>query len=125
MADRGGMRTVLLVDDSPVARHVVARRLVAEGFAVRAESAAASAREVDPHEIDCAIIDLELGDDDGEAVATALLSRCGSLPVAFFTAGADAALRERARTRGPVFDKPDLDGILAWAKRACQPPPTK
>ena len=38
------------------------------------------------------------------------------------------ALVESARCRGPVFLKPDVDGLLAWVRRmlrSTQPPPTK
>jgi DNA-binding response OmpR family regulator len=119
------MRTVLLVDDSPVARRVLARRLAAEGFDVREESLAAAAYAADTSVLSCAIIDLELNDGNGSDLAAALLGRRASLPVAFFTAGATTSLLERARTHGPVFNKPDVDAIVAWAKRADQPPPTK
>jgi DNA-binding response OmpR family regulator len=119
------MRTVLLVDDSAVARRAVARRLKAEGFEVREESSAAGARRADTSRITCAIIDLELVDGDGSDVAAALLGKRASLPVAFFTAGAPPSLLERARAHGPIFNKPDVDAIVAWTKRTVQPPPTK
>jgi CheY-like chemotaxis protein len=121
----GTMRNVLLVDDSPVARRVLAQRLGAEGFDVREESSVAGAYDADTSALSCAIIDLELVDGNGSDLAAVLLGRRASLPVAFFTAGASASLLERARTRGPVFSKPDVDAIVAWAKRADQPPPTK
>jgi DNA-binding response OmpR family regulator len=119
------MRTVLLVDDSPVARRVLARRLAAEGFEVREESLAAAAYAADTSALSCAIIDLELVDGNGSDLAAALLGRHASLPVAFFTAGAPSSLLDLARKHGPVFSKPDVDAIVAWAKRADQPPPTK
>jgi CheY-like chemotaxis protein len=119
------MRKVLLVDDSPVARHVLARRLAAEGFEVREESAATDAGFAGDGAFACAIIDLELADGDGDSFAAALLRKHASLPIAFFTAGAPAAVRQRARRLGPVFDKPDIEAIVAWTKQAAQPPPTK
>jgi CheY-like chemotaxis protein len=119
------MRTILLVDDSPVARRVVARRLVAEGFRVREEATAAAARGVELASLACAVIDLDLPDGDGTELAAALLGARPSLPLAFFTAGASAALVERARAHGPVFTKPQLEPLVAWIKRAVQPPPTK
>ena len=73
----------------------------------------------------CAVIDLELPDGDGPDLAAALLRVRGSLPLAFFTASTAAQLRERARAHGPVFDKPNLDAVVSWAKKAAQPPPTK
>ena len=119
------MRTVLLVDDSPVARRVVAQRLEAEGFEVREESSAVSAHQTDTGEIACAVIDLDLADGSGSDVAAVLLGKRASLPIAFFTAGGSASLLQRARSQGPVFVKPDVDAIVAWVKRASQPPPTK
>ena len=124
---RGGteMPTVLLVDDSPVARRVLSQRLRAEGFDVREESTAAGARAVPTVSIGCAVVDLELPDGDGCDLADAMLRQRPTLPLAFYTAGASPALVERARAHGPVFKKPDLEALLTWVKRACQPPPTK
>ncbi len=118
-------RTVLLVDDSPLARRVLARRLAAEGFSVREAPSAAAAREADGATLACAVLDLELADGDGAELAGALLARRASLPIAFFTAGAEPGVLDRARSRGPVFDKPDVAAVVAWAKRVAQPPPTK
>jgi CheY-like chemotaxis protein len=119
------MRAVLLVDDSPVARRVLARRLLSEGFDVQEASSAADAIRADIGVLSCAILDLDLADGKGTDLAEALLDRRASLPLAFFTASASPSLLEAARTHGPVFEKPHLDAIIAWAKRAAQPPPTK
>ncbi len=119
------MRTVLLVDDSPVVRRAVARRLETEGFRVHEESSIAAARRVDVSGLACAIIDLELIDGAGSDLAAALLGKREALPIAFFTAGAPPSLLERARAQGPVFPKPDVEAIISWAKQAGQPPPTK
>ena len=119
------MPTVLLVDDSPVVRRVLTQRLVAEGFDVVAEPTAAGARVVDLTTLACAIIDIELPDGSGADLASALLLRRASLPLAFFTAGASAAVLERALTHGPVFAKPDVELLIAWTLTAGQPPPTK
>ena len=122
------MRTVLLVDDSAVARRVLARRLEAEGFLVTEASSMAMARKVDFATLGCAIIDLELPDGDGTDLARLLLEKRPSLSVAFFTMGTAPSLMEGARSRGPVFLKPDVNPVLAWVKRTTrpsQPPPTK
>jgi CheY-like chemotaxis protein len=133
------MPTVLLVDDSPVAQHVLAGRLRAAGFEVRLESSVAGARRSvamggamgGASTCCCAVVDLELPDGDGVALAEALQVTHSALPVAFFTAGAEPALMNRARARGPVFAKPNADAVVAWAmatRRAdpgSQPPPTK
>jgi two-component system OmpR family response regulator len=122
------MRTVLLVDDSAVARRVLARRLEAEGFQVSEASSMATARKADFASLGCAIIDLELPDGDGTDLARALLEKRPALPVAFFTMGSAPSLVEGARARGPVFLKPDVNPVVAWVKRTTrpsQPPPTK
>lgn len=124
------MPIALVVDDSQVALRALARRLGAEGFEVRAELTAAKAREIDPGDLACAVIDLELadGDGDGTELAAVLRARRSSLPIAFFTAGASPELLGRAHVFGPIFTKPNLDAIAAWARHvslARQPPPTK
>jgi CheY-like chemotaxis protein len=119
------MPTVLLVDDSPVVRRVLTQRLVAEGFDVRAEPSAAGARAIDLATLACAIIDIELPDGSGSDLADELLQQRPSLPIAFFTAGASAAVMAQARASGPVFAKPDLEPLIAWIGTAGQPPPTK
>lgn len=122
------MRIVLLVDDSAVARRVLARRLEADGFQVSEASSMAAARKVDVASLGCVIIDLELADGDGTDLARTLLAKRPALPVAFFTMGTAPSLVEGARARGPVFLKPDMSPVVAWVKRTTrpsQPPPTK
>jgi DNA-binding response OmpR family regulator len=122
------MRIVLLVDDSAVARRVLARRLEADGFQVSEASSMAAGRKVDVASLGCAIIDLELPDGDGTDLARVLLEKRPALPVAFFTMGTAPSLVEGARARGPVFLKPDMSPVVAWVKRTTrpsQPPPTK
>jgi CheY-like chemotaxis protein len=117
------MPTVLLVDDSPVVRRVLARRLSTEGFDVREEASATAARALETGDLACAVIDIELPDGSGVDLAAELLARCATLPVAFFTASADTSAIDSGRLYGPVFVKPDVEALVAWAKR--QPPPTK
>jgi CheY-like chemotaxis protein len=73
----------------------------------------------------CAVVDLELGDGDGSDVAAALVRKRPALPVAFYTADATPKQLELASAQGPVFQKPDLEALVAWVRRAAQPPPTK
>jgi CheY-like chemotaxis protein len=123
------MRIVLLVDDSSVARRVLARALSAAGYGVQEVESMRAASRADVTAISCAIVDLELGDGDGTVVASALQAKRPSLPIAFFTTGTTPSLVEAARGRGPVFSKPDVAPVVAWVKRAIgssrQPPPTK
>jgi two-component system OmpR family response regulator len=131
------MPTVLLVDDSPVARQSLAKRLVAEGFAVREAQSVRAAHASAGIAPSCAVLDLQLPDGDGTDLAAALVAKHPGLPVAFFIAGAAPSLVESARCRGPVFVKPDDNPLIAWVKRVArpsqppsatrpsQPPPTK
>ncbi len=122
------MPTVLLVDDSAVARHAVAQRLIAEGFVVHQAGSAAEARAVTLSGLDCAILDVDLPDGDGPSLAAELRAARPALPIAFFTAGAAPDLLTRSQAHGPVFTKPALDALMAWAHAAAppaQPPPTK
>jgi FixJ family two-component response regulator len=94
---------------------VLAGRLRAAGFEVHLESSVAGARDADAAACCCAVLDLELPDGDGVALAEALRLANESLPVAFFTAGADPSIVAQAREQGPVFAKPDADAVVAWA----------
>jgi two-component system C4-dicarboxylate transport response regulator DctD len=116
------MPTILLVDDSPVARRAVARRLESEGFDVRQEGSAAAARAVDAGQLAGAIIDIELPDGSGVDLAAELRARAPSLPVAFFTATASPTVVAQARPHGVVFSKPDLEPLVAWAARSAASP---
>jgi two-component system response regulator GlrR len=118
------MPTVLLVDDSPVVRRVLTVRLQAAGFDVRAEPSATAARAVNPGVFACAVIDIDLLDGSGVDLANELRRQRPTLPIAFFTAGDAADGLQAARALGPVFSKPDVEGVLAWAAGR-QPPPTK
>ena len=117
------MPTVLLVDDSPAARRAIAKRLQAAGFDVTEMGSVAEARAADLGAFACAVVDVELADGDGPALAVELHARRADLPVAFFTASSSPDVHTRAKGQGPVFTKPNLDPLLEWAKG--QPPPTK
>jgi two-component system cell cycle sensor histidine kinase/response regulator CckA len=122
------MPTVLLVDDSPAARHAIAKRLQAAGFDVHEVGSATDARTLDLDPFACAVVDVELADGDGPSLAVELHAKRPELPVAFFTSSSSPDVHERAHGQGPVFTKPNLDPLLAWAKResySTQPPPTK
>jgi DNA-binding response OmpR family regulator len=122
------MPIVLVVDDSPVVRRVLARRLSGAGFDVREHDSAAPARDADTTSLACAVLDLDLPDGDGADLAVGLRARHASLPVAFFTAASGGPVVERARSLGPVFLKPDVYALLQWVMRSTSPdypPPTK
>jgi CheY-like chemotaxis protein len=117
------MATVLLIDDSAAARRVIAKRFQAAGFDVTEVGSAAEARTLDLALFACAVVDVELADGDGPSLAVELHAKRPELPVAFFTASSSPDVHVRAKGQGPVFTKPNLDPLLAWARS--QPPPTK
>ncbi len=102
-------RKILIVDDSELTRTLLARRLEASGASVVCASSVADALAVDALGISAAIVDVELGTDDGVSLADVLAGRNPRLRLALFTAR-DAA---HART---TFKKPDqIDSVVAWA----------
>jgi len=103
-------RRVLVADDSAVVRLTVARRVRAEGHDVVEADSVRAALAVDVSNIDCALLDLDLGDGFGTDVAEKL-----SVPFAFFTSEKSGDALERAKALGAVFAKPDqLEDAVAW-----------
>jgi DNA-binding response OmpR family regulator len=85
------------------------------------QDSAAGASSVDPTDLACALLDLELGDGLGTDVAVRLRESRGTLPIAFFTSTAAPDALARAATFGPVFAKPDeLDMAVDWVRRSCR-----
>jgi DNA-binding response OmpR family regulator len=108
-------RVVLVVDDSAVARLAVARRLRAEGFEVLEHASVALPDDEALGRLACALLDLDLGDDDGTVLACAIRARRGELPIAFFSGTSSTELLDRARAIGPVFAKPsEIEAAIAW-----------
>lgn len=118
------MRTILVADDSPLARRVLAMRLEVHGYTVVEHACVASALASVPASLACAVLDLDLGDGDGVEVARWLRASHPVLPLAFFTTGGDAELLSAARRLGPVFEKPHaLDSVVAWVRAHGEPAP--
>jgi DNA-binding response OmpR family regulator len=108
---------VLLVDDSALVRHALARRLGPMGFDIVHAETDAEAAKVDASTVKFVVLDLELGPADGTRVAERLLAENPNVRIAFFTSGSSLEVLERARQLGPVFAKPDeLDQLIAWLK---------
>ena len=106
--------TVLIVDDSDVARAVLASRLVQGGAAVLQAASTADALSLDASTISAAIVDVDLGaGDSGVSLASVLASRNPDMRLALFTGHAHAdAPSGAART----FRKPEqIDSVVAWA----------
>jgi CheY-like chemotaxis protein len=116
------LRKVLFVDDSPVARDVVSKRILAAGLLALTSDSSADARGTDTADIACALLDIDLGDGDGTEVAASLRAACPELPIAFFSGSAPPDVVARARALGPVFDKPgDIDSAIAWVRSHARP----
>lgn len=115
------MPRVLIADDSAVARITVARRVRATGHEVVEHDSVASASTVDASTLSCALLDFDLGDGYGVAVAERLRAKDGSLPIAFFTSETSSEVALRTAAFGPVFTKPDqLDAALDWIARSAR-----
>lgn len=78
--------SVLLVEDDPELRRLLARGLREEGFAVIAAADAATAMGQADAELDLAVIDVGLPDADGRDLCQALRARGFRAPVLFLTA---------------------------------------
>ena len=114
-------RPVLVVDDSPFVRRVLSRRLAECGLGVREAASVAEGIAVPAGEVACAVLDLELGDGHGVALALALRAADAALPIAFFSGGAEADVLALARAIGPLFSKTeDPDAVVAWAVEAAR-----
>jgi len=108
---------VLVVDDSAVARLTIARRLRAEGFEVVEHASVTLPDEEALARLTCALLDLDLGADDGTDLARELRVRRPELPIAFFSGSSSDALLQRARALGSVFTKPgEIEAAVAWAR---------
>jgi CheY-like chemotaxis protein len=111
------LRKVLIADDSPLARDVLSKRLLASGLETLPCSSSADARERDPSDLACALLDIDLGDGDGTLLAATFRAACPELPIAFFSGTATGEVAVRARALGPVFNKPDeLDSAIDWVR---------
>ena len=88
--------SVLVVDDEPQVRRLVARILAEEGFSVlpAACGAEALALLVDP--ADVVVLDMRLPDLSGPDVARQLRQRWPDLPILFISAYPEPALHDRA-----------------------------
>ncbi len=109
-------RSILFVDDSPLAREIAERALGAQGLDVHALGSTSEAEAIDPSQLSAAILDLELGDGSGAELAERLRAIAPDLPIAFLTAAPSSLLVENAARFGPVFSKGNgVDDAMRWA----------
>jgi CheY-like chemotaxis protein len=108
------VRKILVVDDSPVARMTLKKRIEAHGLTVETKESVADCGSVDGNSYDAALLDFDLGDGTGADVAARLRRTSPDLPIAFFTASEDEPAVDALRALGPVFKKPELDRAVEW-----------
>lgn len=102
-------RSILIIDDSAVTRAALTSRLEQSGARVVCASSAKDALAIDARAISAAIVDVELGGDDGVSLADVLADRNPNMRLALFTANETEHMRR-------TFRKPDdIDRVVAWA----------
>lgn len=98
--------TVLIVDDSKLARIVVAKALDAlqpDWARVEASSAEEALGVIDKQQIDLAILDYNMPGRDGLALAEDLRARFPQMPIAVATANIQDEIITRARAADAAF----------------------
>jgi chemotaxis protein histidine kinase CheA len=107
---------VLVVDDSPGVRQIVAGALAAGGFdAVVASSADEALEIVSEQTIDAIVVDYSMPGSDGIALVKGVRARSATLPVVMMSAVAEREDQDRATAAGVnvYFDKSDFrEGAL-------------
>ncbi|MBT8217490.1 MAG: response regulator [Acidimicrobiia bacterium] len=118
---RGGvspdeLARVLVVDDSPGVRQIVAGALAAGGFdTVVAGSAEEALEVVSGGGVDAIVVDYSMPGSDGISVVERVRARSTTLPIVMMSAVAERADQDRAKAAGvdAYFDKSDFrEGAL-------------
>jgi CheY-like chemotaxis protein len=115
--------TVLIVDDSKLARIVAAKTLAQlqpDWKRLEAGSAAQALEIIAAQPVDVALIDYNMADKDGLALAGELHAKFPNMPVAIVTANIQDEVVQRAREVGAAFvAKPvTSDGLQAFLSGA-------
>ena len=107
---------VLVVDDSPGVRQIVAGALAAGGFdTVVAGSAEEALQIVAAGGVNAIVVDYSMPGSDGISLVEGVRARSAALPIVMMSAVADRADQDRARAAGvdAYFDKSDFrEGAL-------------
>jgi CheY-like chemotaxis protein len=115
--------TVLIVDDSKLARIVATKALLElqPGWQrVEAGSAAQALDVISKQQVDVALIDFNMAEKDGLELAAELRRARPELPIAIITANIQDEIIARARAIGAAFvakpiTKESLDGFVSGA----------
>jgi DNA-binding response OmpR family regulator len=112
----------LLVDDSPLVRTLLTRRLRAFGAVVTtAASVAEAQRQIAAGDFDIAVLDLELDDGSGLAVAALLDSTSARTRYVFFSGTPSGPLVDAARERSLVFEKSgEFEALDLWLEQVAK-----
>lgn len=97
---RGSSRTVLVVEDDPVARALLVPPLAAAGFAVSSLVSGEEAAAADPDLFDVVVLDVDLPGRDGHSVLAAWNSRPSSRRSPRVVLSARSGPADRARSLG-------------------------
>ena len=114
-------KTILIVDDEEIWLRTLARLFLERGYrVVQAASCAAALNALKTCEIDCALVDFNLGDAKGDLVCAAIRERDSGMrtPVIFFTADPEAGRYMSGPHRADMLvfkDNPilELPGLMA------------
>lgn len=118
---RGGVSAdelsrVLVVDDSPGVRQIVAGALAAGGFDTVVAGSADEALDIVSHGgIDAIVVDYSMPGSDGISVVERVRARSATLPIVMMSAVAERSDQDRAKAAGvdAYFDKSDFrEGAL-------------
>jgi CheY-like chemotaxis protein len=112
---------LLVVEDDPAVREAITRALETEGYQVSSAASRSEAiRLFDQGAVDMALLDLNLGQEEGWTVFEALKERRPGLPI-FLTSGrADELRHSKASKASGVLEKPfDIPVLLALLSQAC------
>jgi DNA-binding response OmpR family regulator len=115
------IRCVLVVDDDPGIREIVALVLDGEGYAVlTADNGAEALRVVAQRQPGCLLLDMRMPVLDGWGVARELKARGSAVPIVVMTAATDARAWAAEIGAAAYLAKPfDLDRLLATVDRVC------
>lgn len=122
MGGWAGVRRVLIVEDDPDMRRLLADFLREEGIgAAEAADGAEALRRLREEPFDGVVLDKNLAGESGLEVLPRLTALVPGIPVIVITAFGDARTREAALARGAydLLRKPfSLDDLLAVLRRA-------
>lgn len=100
------MVTVLLVDDSKLARIVASKAIAAlqpNWTRIEASNAAEALEAVEKHPVDLAVLDFNMPGKDGLELASELRQAYPSMPIAIVTANVQDEVIARARELNAIF----------------------